>query len=29
MVHIHHEGIADAPVARTFEYVDDYRNTTE
>ena len=27
MVHIHHEGIAAAPVSTTFAYLDDYRNT--
>ena len=27
MIDIHHEGIAEAPVATTFAYVDDYRNT--
>jgi uncharacterized membrane protein len=29
MVHIHHVGIADAPVSAAFAYVDDYRNTTK
>ena len=28
MPHIHHEGLADAPVETLFAYVDDYRNTT-
>jgi uncharacterized membrane protein len=29
MPHIHHEGLADAPVSALFNYVDDYRNTTK
>lgn len=28
MPHIHHEGVAEAPVSVVFDYVDDYRNTT-
>jgi len=28
MPHIHHEGLAEAPVHVLFDYVDDYRNTT-
>lgn len=29
MPHIHHEGLAEAPVNVLFDYVDDYRNTTK
>jgi ribosome-associated toxin RatA of RatAB toxin-antitoxin module len=29
MPHIHHEGLAEAPVNVLFDYVDDYRNTTQ
>ena len=29
MPHIHHEGLAEAPVETLFAYVDDYRNTTK